>query len=167
MSERERERERKLESCSPRLPLTVNCTRWKVHENWKLETGKHARKVHNKNIESRRVSLVPQLTTTSVVDGHFVIMSFRLKSLWAHKFCQCLVVLFYFRLPACNISSYFPCAEYVFVFYASDNFCHSCRTSNWDGATNDWTFPLAKDTTREMMLLRECGEVSLSWLQGI
>lgn len=56
---RERESESEnLKVVLPRLPLTVNCTRWKVHENWKLETGKHARKVHKKNIESRRVSLL-------------------------------------------------------------------------------------------------------------
>lgn len=62
MSERERETEN-LKVVLPRLPLTVNCTRRKVHENWKLEAGKlqkkthtHARKVHKKNIESRRVA---------------------------------------------------------------------------------------------------------------
>lgn len=58
---RERETEN-LKVVLPRLPLTVNCTRRKVHENWKLEAGKlqkknqHARKVHKKNIESRRVA---------------------------------------------------------------------------------------------------------------
>lgn len=151
-----RERDRKLESCSP--TFATHCKLHKTKSAWKLETGsgktakknQHARKVHKKNIESSRVAFDNwQRHQLSMGTLSLWVFAWNLYELINFANGSSLGSSTFAYLPEI-FPAIFPVPKMRFFFYASDNFCHSCRTSNWDGATNDWTFPLARDTAREM-----------------